>query len=253
MPDPKKFVSELELSFDAIRMIQPKSKGSMFDATESADAGDPAAFIVNKSLVSFVADVGAQNRMDVLNSTLLAQLAANKQFPDEKNLIEWFNAYTEVLSKIGWVMTGKDFVDVSTDKNLFEVENVVLDIIGASIAGNALAIVTKTIEAFRKLSNGDSRLIAFEKNTHTSEKGTFLIASADETNGIVSLNMAGFVISSRQKIVQILFFKSTNEKNSLKVATRNGTLATDTYALVRNDVQAILGEKVNEFVASLEI
>jgi hypothetical protein len=133
------------------------------------------------------------------------------------------------------------------------VENVVLDILGASLGGNAMAIITKTIEAFRKLSNADGRLVAFEKNTHTSEKGTFLIASADETNGVVSLSMAGFVVSSTEQIQRILFFKSTKEKTALQVATRTGTLNTDTYGLVRNDILTKLGVTVNEFIADLEI
>ena len=253
MSDPKRFVAELELSLDSSSMsgfLPPGVRGS---ALESAADDEPAAYVVNKSLVSFVAGVGSQNRKDVLNSTLLAQLAANKKFPDEKKLVEWFRTYTDVLSKVGWVMTGKDFVNVETSKNLFEVENVVLDIIGASLGGNAMAIVTKTIEAFRKLSDADSRIVAFEKNTHTSEKGTFLIASADETNGVVSLSMAGFVVSSTEQIKRILFIKSTKEKTNLQVATRTGTLNTDTYGLVRNDILVKLGITVNEFIANLEI
>jgi len=253
MSDPKKFVTEIEISLDSNRMRGFLPSDSMRTAMESADEGNPAAFVVNKSLVSFVANVGSQNRMDVLNSTLLAQLAANKKFPDEKNLVEWFRTYADVLSKIGWVLAGKDFVNVETSKNLFEVENVVLDILGASLGGNAMAIITKTIEAFRKLSNADGRLVAFEKNTHTSEKGTFLIASADETNGVVSLSMAGFVVSSTEQIQRILFFKSTKEKTALQVATRTGTLNTDTYGLVRNDILTKLGITVNEFIADLEI
>ena len=253
MKDPKKFVSELELSFDDKPMSRLSISDSMLDAKESADAGNPEAYVVNKSLVSFVANVGSQNRMDVLNSTLLAQLHATKKFPDEKNLVEWFRTYTNVLSNVGWVITGKDFVNVETSKGLFEVENVVLDIIGAAIGGSALAIVVKTIEAFRKLSTADSRVVAFEKNTHKNEKGTFLIACADETAGVVSLSMAGFVVSSSEKITRILFIKSTKQKTALQVSTRNGTLAADTYALVRNDIQVKLKLKINEFIAKLEI
>jgi hypothetical protein len=38
-----------------------------------------AGFVVSGSLQSFVAGVSAQSQRDALNSTLLAQLAANKQ------------------------------------------------------------------------------------------------------------------------------------------------------------------------------
>lgn len=254
MPDPKKYVENLELSFDSDTMPGYSHRAMMRSATESAEGTDPAAYIVNKSLVSFVANVSSQNRMDVLNSTLLAQLAANKKFPNEKDLVEWFRVYTDVLTQVGWVITGKDFVDVTTSKDLFEVENVVLDILTGALGGNAIAIVTKTLEAFRKLSNADSRFVAFEKNTHTSEKGSFLIASADEAaNGVVSLSMAGFVVSSSEKITRILFIKSAKGKTALQVSSRSGTLNSDTYALVRKDILDKLGTKASEFIADLEI
>jgi hypothetical protein len=46
--------------------------------------GEEQTFLNAKSLVSFVSEVSGQQREDVLNSVLLAQLAANKQFPEEK-------------------------------------------------------------------------------------------------------------------------------------------------------------------------
>lgn len=52
-----------------------------FDSRRSSDAKeaiDSAACINNRMLQSFAADLNEQQKSDVLNSTLLAQLAADK-------------------------------------------------------------------------------------------------------------------------------------------------------------------------------
>src|SRR3712207_4682897 len=56
------------------------------------------AFFNDKSLVSFVSEVSGQNRKDVLNSTLLAQLAANKEVPDPDKILDWYQKFVDVLS-----------------------------------------------------------------------------------------------------------------------------------------------------------
>lgn len=253
MPDPKKFVTELEISYPQHRIESITPHNALQSALESGEEEKAAAFINNKSLVSFVASVGGQNRQDVLNSTLLAQLAANKKFPDETDMLNWYKAYTGVLSQIGWSVQAKDFSVVDTSHKLFEMENVVLDIIGSAVGGSAVAIIAKTLEAFRKLSNTDNRIVAFEKNTHSLQKGSFQLALADETDGVVSLTMAGFAVSSQEKITRILFFKSSKAQTELKVSSMTGTLNIDTYSLVRKGILDKLGQSATDIISSIEI
>jgi hypothetical protein len=110
-----------------------------------------------------------------------------------------------------------------------------------------------TLVRIKKLSNHDNRIVVFEQNTHTNEKGSFQLALADETDGLVSLTMAGFVVNSSERINRILFFKSSKEKTSLQVSSMTGTLDTDIYSLVRKDIITKLGENVNKYIAALEI
>ena len=70
--------------------------------------GKDQAMIVDKSLISFVSGLNAENRADILESTLLAQLGANNQVTDEKDVIGWYKAYIGILTKIGWTIEGGD-------------------------------------------------------------------------------------------------------------------------------------------------
>src|SRR5947209_6825811 len=63
--------------------------------------GKDQAMIVDKNLISFVGDLTSENKADVLESTLLAQLGANGKVPDENDVMGWYKAYIEILTKIG--------------------------------------------------------------------------------------------------------------------------------------------------------
>jgi hypothetical protein len=55
------------------------------------------------SLVTFIDGVSGQQNEDVLNSTLLAQLAANRKHHRERDTPGWYDFYCTVLEQVGWV------------------------------------------------------------------------------------------------------------------------------------------------------
>ena len=61
-----------------------------------------SAYVAAASVVSFADGVTGQQKEDLLNSTLLAQLAANHRFDREKDTLNWYEAYRTVLRGVGW-------------------------------------------------------------------------------------------------------------------------------------------------------
>ena len=47
---------------------------------------------------------------DVINSTLLAQLAANKQYDRQNNVDQWYGYYKTVLEQVGWTVQNFEWV-----------------------------------------------------------------------------------------------------------------------------------------------
>src|SRR3984957_624544 len=74
------------------------------DSAELADTGPQphSSFVAAASIVSFADGVSGQQKEDLLNSTLLAQLVANRRCDRERDTLNWYDAYRSVLRGVGW-------------------------------------------------------------------------------------------------------------------------------------------------------
>lgn len=224
-----------------------------------ADAEEPdyesaEAYLNDKSIVSLAKDVSGQNREDLMNSLLLAQMAANKQYSFIEEPEDWFDHFTNTMSIIGWVAEGNELSSYEAKKDVLEVEAVVLDILQSAI-GEGIAKAAKTlITAVKSMANKeDKKFIAFEANTHTTSKGNFMLGFASEEKGALSFNAAMIILTAKEKIKQILFFRSEKNSTSLKYGYFKGTLNADFYDDARMMVKEKLGDARKKMVAGIEI
>jgi N-acetyl-anhydromuramyl-L-alanine amidase AmpD len=246
--DPVTYLRDLEIK--ELTASFPLSRG--LNAGQTTE-GTEQSFLNARSLVSFVSDVNGQRRDDVLNSVLLAQLAANRQFPAEDQLLDWYKAFVGVLNKIGWVIEEAEFSTFESSGTVFDVQNAIIDILTTAFGGSFMALITRTLSAIKGLSDSNGKITAFEKNTHSISKGGFQIGLVKEENNTVYLQIGTFMLTSSNEIRRILFFKSTNDKTSLSYCSRTGTLNEEVYATIRSSVQQKLGLKADEFITGIEI
>ena len=245
--DLEKYVADLQLSTSGAAYPARKSAGSLVTPNEEQ------SFLNDKSLVSFASGVSGQRRKDVLNSVLLAQLAANKQFPDDANILEWYKTFVKILNNLGWTIQAAEFSTFQASADVFEVENAIIDILTKAFGGAFKTAITSTLDAIKSLSDHDGKITAFEKNTHSLSKGAFQIALATEKDETVALQIGTFLLTSSNEIKKILFFKSSKDKTKLEYCSREGTLVEEIYATVRSTITDKLGDKINQFVAEIEI
>jgi len=241
------FVAELELADPPKVEIPAQFKPTVFAADKDS------AFIVDGALTSFVAGVEGQQRADMLNSFLLAQLAASKKFDREENTREWYTFYRTVLENVGWVVSTFSFTKFNASGGSFTCSRAVIDILATLVSGNKLAVVAKTLEAMRNLSDNDGRIRLFERSSHSLHKGNFQVAIASNQNGALTTGIVGFDFSSSQDITRILWFSWETASSSLYHAGQTITLNTDVYSRVRQQIIDKLGDRASQFVAELEI
>jgi hypothetical protein len=238
----KGFIADLELDEPSLNLFM-----------RAELLASQAGFVALGSLVSFVAGVSEENQADVLNSTLLAQLAANKKFDRENDTENWYKFYRDVLENIGWVIQGFDFDKFSTSGGDFTVDRVVLDILAAIATSDELSTVLATINALRSLSDGDDRLVLFESSSHSSQKGNFQVAPVSEIGGLLTMKLSAFYFSTSQSVDRVLFFRYSSASANLYKGSQVINLNKDVYDQVRTDIVKKLGSKAKAFVRNLEI
>ena len=215
--------------------------------------GKDQAMIVDKSLISFVSGLSAENRADILESTLLAQLGAKSKVPDEKDVIGWYKAYIEILTKVGWTMEGGEVQQFSAKANVVEIQEVIIDILKAAFGADFLQIVTRALDGIKSLADSNGKIEAFEKNTHSESNGSFQIGVATQEGDAVSMNLGTFLITSTSRISHILFIKFTKDETDLQYASGKLTLDQKIYENVRSLVQNKLSGRAVEFVTEIPV
>jgi hypothetical protein len=216
-------------------------------------AGLDQTMIVDRSLISFVSEVSVDNRADVLESTLLAQLGAKNKIPDETDVIGWYEAYIDILSKLGWTVEGGEVQHFSANANVVELQSVIIDILMNAFGAGFIQIIKKALDAVKSLADSSGKIEAFEKNTHSESTGSFQIGVATEENGAVSINLGTFLITTSNKIKNILFIKFSKDETDLQYASGKLTLDQNIYGEIRKLVQQKLSSRATEFVAEIVV
>jgi hypothetical protein len=97
LPEPGKYASLTDTGARAAIDFPHAMRGAPQTSGKSAQVNAG-------SLVSFVEGLNGQDKTDVMNSTLLAQLSANEAFDRFEKPLHWFRVYSDVLRSVGWEM-----------------------------------------------------------------------------------------------------------------------------------------------------
>jgi hypothetical protein len=215
--------------------------------------GEQSTFIAGGSVVSFASGVSGQNQKDVLNSTLLAQLACDKMYDREKQITDWYKRYHSILENVGWVIQGFDFSEYKAAGDKFEADKAILEILAAVVSQNELLIIKSAIEAAKSLPTTDGRITLFDRFSSSGGAGSFQIGLATEEKNVVAMKLGAFLFSTKTNETRVLWFKFSKKDSSLSKSTQTVTLNSEVYAQVRDTVQQKLGEMAKTFVANLTL
>jgi hypothetical protein len=211
------------------------------------------ALIVDKTLIIFTPPVRRQNRADILESMLFAQMGANNKVPEETNSINWYNAYIDTLSEIGWEVEGGELRNLSTSANDIELHNVIINILTGAFGSCFVRITSTALDRIRSIAGTNGKIEAFEKNTHTENSDSFQVAVATEESGLVAIRLGTFLITTTDTIKHILFIKLAKEDTSLQYTSSRLTLDKNVYDNTRQLIQQKLRGKTTQFVTEIPL
>jgi len=205
--------------------------------------------VADKSLIYLVSGMSEENKAEMLESALFAQLGAKARVSPESDAIGWYKAYNDTLSKKGWTVEGGEVQQFASTGSVPEIQNAITDILMNAFGGAFVPIADNAIDAIRVLAAASGKNGVYEKNG--SGAGSFQIAVARQDGQHLSINLGTLLLSSSNKIRQMLFLRFTREVNALSYISGKMTPDQIVYEHTRKLIQQKLSEKAAQLVARI--
>lgn len=208
------------------------------------------AFVDAGSLLTFVPELPTEGREDVLDSTLLAQLAADKQFSRFTAPADWFNFYWSTLGKLAWHSTHESHRPYQPAGTTFTLEKLVLELLAGKITAADLDRVEDALRVYNQLPDGERRVIVYTEFSYADGAVNLQVGVTGDAPQLTLLA----VILQTQQVITSLF---TDE---LLVSALLGDVMTyyyqaqlneESYAPMRDAVIAKLGARRAELILDL--
>jgi hypothetical protein len=236
----------------AIRDMDIGPAGARFAALQDAERAGPSAAVVAGSIVAFAPGISEQHRQDVLQSLLLAQLAANAKADRPKDPAGWFTAYRGVLEQAAWVVEASAAAArYQPPFAKFTVDTVVDDAFRPRIVAEQLPFLTAAIAAFRSDQSSGAQLV-FECPSHSGGIGNFQVALAAEENGAVTIRLAQISFNAPQHVVRLLQEEFTNTAQ-FRVGFLALSMNEEVFARLRTAILAKLQGRLDGAVVPLQL
>jgi hypothetical protein len=238
---------------------RPETLGEPVPGEQSPfDAARQQAAVVGSDVLSFVKEITPEQRKDIVNATLLAQLVANTKVPDPENLdgvLAWYKQYFDVLSQIGFVVHSSGFARYTEAADSFEAHQAIIDVVKTALAGApaALPLVIKTLESLKSMSENSPWITLFHRESRSANTARFQVSLADAEAGGSFLNLFAFGISAKASVTQVLFFRFRKNESTLHHNSSKLTINDAVLAGVRDDIEKKIAKFTKDFVAGLEV
>jgi hypothetical protein len=221
------------------------SKSALIEITADTEE----AFVVGNSLVSFAHGVSVQNKEDVINSTLIVELAAAAEYPRESERFQWYDFYYESLNYFGWDNHTSEFkrveladdtfyLDAETDKVIKEIDEV-----GAYIT-------RKTISA---IENSEVELEYFSRRSMPEHQASFQLCSCKEEDGVLVMLSSAFILTADTHTDRFFWRKWVTADSELLQQAVQIEFSSSKYAPLREIVLEALENHVQNNVFAIDI
>ena len=217
-------------------------------------AAKKQGFVDGGSLISFVSGITPAARHDVLNSTLLAQLAASAKYDRVKDTKDWYGFYVHVLGVLGWVMQDFEFEQYSTSGSMVKVSDAVLDVAKGILSSSEIKVLETTIQSLKTKGNEAWWTVFGQKSTNPSGQGNIQVAPCkQDSSGQIVMSIGCFYFSGVATDEHWFWIDYKTSTLNLFKARQISTLDLDVYNQVRKAVIKKLGANAKALIGDLDI
>lgn len=218
------------------------------EATVEFGAQQEAA-VVGAQLAEFSQGVPAPLRAAVADCLLLAQLAANKATAANPDLMAWYRKYVEVLQGTGWLVESMSLQQRDVGDRNAGVHKAILPVLTAMLgpAAAAASVVVSVLKGLQEMDQDNPWITVFNRaSQHASgAKLQFGFVAMDPNDpAAVQIKLLAVAVDARRTITQVLFFKFSDDKASLKSADTQLGIAVSRLT----SIQQAVADRVQPFL-----
>ena len=219
------------------------------------DEPQPATGAVDGNIIaSFVDGVTGQQKHDVLNGCLLAQLAANAKFDRESAPVDWTKFYARVLENIGWVIPEFEFRRMNSTETRFTMDSAIIRVLTGIMTENQAEVVKASLEALKNLNDEDRRARIFSRNSVNLNEGNFQVNNVGvSATGVLSMRLSAFGFKTNEYVTNVLWFRFSGGSTELKVTRTTLVLNEQVHERLRQPILDKLGDRGLAFIGGLEL
>jgi hypothetical protein len=220
----------------------PLNGGALEDAVGAA--------VVAGSIVGFVPGLEETPQRDVLESLLLAQLAANAKADRYREPAAWFRSYRGVIEQIGWVVeSSRSSSRYLPQVSRFFASTVVADVLKPKVSQEEWDAVEHALQVIGSSSSPVAQVL-FECPSHSGGLGNFQVAVGSNVDGETRLCIAQITFNVNRHVTR-LFSEEFTPDSQLQVGFLSLVQNESIYAQLRSSIAAKVQERFERFVVTV--
>jgi hypothetical protein len=243
----REYVAGVELPESPRLGISPSKE--VFDY----DAERQQALVVGSEVIAFVKGVTPEQRNDIVNASLLAQLVAKKTVPAPSSLValeQWYRVFRRSFSD-RFCNPGQRVRGVHERSDSFKAHEAIIEVAAVLLAGapGALALVKTALESLQKMSSDSPWITLFNRESQSANTARFQVslASEDESGGLL-IALIAFGLEARTTLTQVLFFKFHSNDVKLRHHSGKVTINAQLLAAVRDQIAGKLLAYTSDYI-----
>lgn len=241
---------EYEVLSDRIRTSSTASSG----VTNCRKNNTKSAQVNAGSLTSFTEKLTGQDKADIQNATLLAQLAATKKHDRFKQPMDWYKFYINVLGNIGFNQPSFSFDTYTSGDSTVNLDEAIIGILAAIASDIEIEIVSETIGALNACDDDSRQMTIWNANSSNGNNGNFQIFPASKSdNGDVVMLLDGMQFQAQTSHGRFLWWTWESTDINIERAANKFILNDSIYSKVRSQIVEKLGSAASTFVSDLDI
>lgn len=256
LPDSKdfttvhRFIEELKLP------EAPVSLGAGLEAVGVPAPIDANMLAIGSQLMEFDNAMAADLKAGISNSALLSQLAANKATGQDGDPLGWYDKYAATFGSLGWVQTEKQFVEQDVTDTGVELHEAIIPVVTAML-GPQVAAASAILSVLKGLKDMDKDLpwiTVFDRESKRFQSHQFQLSfAALAEGGDPQVSLLCFTLEANKDIVQVLFFKFSDESAILRKRDTTLTMSRQTLASIHGALAQKLAQYISSFIEEVDI